>query len=119
MFVEIGILRGVGDRENLKSVERLTIIDSDDDIPVIPDLEEMHDDYASKGIISSPLAVIQMVKYKEADTDFLKNSVFSGYEEGILRLLTKGMQPESIIKEDDKPMTWQELFTKISLDEET
>ncbi|XP_046395122.1 intraflagellar transport protein 43 homolog [Ischnura elegans] len=105
---------GSKSRDRMKSPERTTIIDSDDDIPAIPDLDDMQDDYA-KIVASGPSAAAsQVIWYREAETDVLKHRSFSGYEVGMLRYLTESMNSESDVKEEDTPLTWQQLFTEIT-----
>ncbi|XP_071452812.1 intraflagellar transport protein 43 homolog [Hetaerina americana] len=100
--------------DRFKSPERTTIIDSDDDIPAIPDLDDMQDDYSKITTTGTSIAVSEVVRYREADTDVLKHPSFNGYEGGMLRYLTEVMNSESDVKEEDTPLTWQQLFTEIT-----
>merc|ERR1712130_201196 len=75
--------------------------DSDDDLPIIPDLEEVEQEDLAMKIAEAPsVAVNRVATYKELDTD--------------LTVLTNCMAPEAALKEPDETWTWDMLFTDVS-----
>ncbi|CAG5116573.1 unnamed protein product, partial [Candidula unifasciata] len=92
--------------------------DDDDDIPVIPELEDQQEDDLSTKVASAPNVVVNRVAtYRELDNDFLKQAAFLTMDNEIdLKLLTKVLSPPEDIIEDDKPWDWDRLFTEVSSD---
>lgn len=89
--------------------------DSDEDIPVIPDLDDMQDEDLVSQIAQAPSAVVNRVDtYKELDTDLFKHAAFATLDDVNLRLLTRCLNLESEVKETDSPWTWDLLFTDVS-----
>jgi len=89
--------------------------DSDDDLPAIPDLEEVEQEDLALKIAEAPnVAVTRVATYKELDTDLFKHAAFATLEEIDLRILTRGMAPEAALKEADEQWTWDTLFTDVS-----
>ncbi|KAJ1519299.1 hypothetical protein ONE63_004598 [Megalurothrips usitatus] len=102
--------------ERFKSPER-TKPDSDDDIPVIPDLDDLQEDELTSQIAKAPTVVINRVAtYKELDSDLFKHAAFATLDDMNLRLLTKRLNLESDIKEPDSCWTWDLLFTDVASD---
>lgn len=90
--------------------------DSDDDIPVIPDLEEFQEDDMATQIAAPPsVQVNRVATYRELDNDLLKHSQLLTLDGEIdLKLLTKVLAAESEVMEEDKPWDWDRLFTEVS-----
>lgn len=89
--------------------------DSDDDIPVIPDLDDIQDEDLTTQIASTPSVNLNKVAaYKELDSDLFKHSAFGTLDNINLQLLTKCLRPENDIKEVDEPWNWDLLFTDIA-----
>ena len=89
--------------------------DSDDDLPIIPDLEEVEQEDLAQKIAEAPnIAVNRVATYKELDNDLFKHAAFATLEEIDLRNLTRCMAPEAALKEPDEPWTWDMLFTDVS-----
>ena len=89
--------------------------DSDDDLPIIPDLEEVEQEDLAMKIAEAPsVAVNRVATYKELDTDLLKHAAFATLEDIDLTVLTNCMAPEAALKEPDETWTWDMLFTDVS-----
>ncbi|KAJ9585296.1 hypothetical protein L9F63_002881 [Diploptera punctata] len=89
--------------------------DSDEDIPVIPDLDEMQDEDLVSQVAHAPsVAVNRVDTYKELDSDLFKHAAFATLDDVNLRLLTRCLNLESEVKEPDSPWTWDLLFTDVS-----
>ncbi|XP_049788750.1 intraflagellar transport protein 43 homolog isoform X1 [Schistocerca nitens] len=89
--------------------------DSDDDIPVIPDLDDIQDEDLTTQIASTPSVNLNKVAaYKELDSDLFKHSAFGTLDNINLQLLTKSLRPENDVKEIDEPWNWDLLFTDIA-----
>jgi len=91
--------------------------ESDDDLPVIPDLEEVEQEDLATQVAEAPsVAVNRVATYKELDSDLFKHAAFATLDDIDLRLLTRCMAPESAIKELDETWSWDVLFTDVSSD---
>ncbi|XP_026274173.1 intraflagellar transport protein 43 homolog isoform X1 [Frankliniella occidentalis] len=102
--------------ERFKSPER-TKPDSDDDIPVIPDLDDLQEDELTSQIAKAPSVIINRVAtYKELDSDLFKHAAFATLDDMNLRLLTKRLNLEADVKEPDSCWTWDLLFTDVASD---
>nr|CAD7198064.1 unnamed protein product [Timema douglasi] len=89
--------------------------DSEDDIPVIPDLDDLQDDQLDSQVAVAPsVAVNRVATYKELDSDLLKHSAFATLDDINLQLLTKRLNLEADVKEPDEVWTWDLLFTEVS-----
>nr|CAD7260561.1 unnamed protein product [Timema shepardi] len=74
--------------------------DSEDDIPVIPDLDDLQDDQLDSQVAVAPsVAVNRVATYKELDSDLLKHSAFATLDDINLQLLTKRLNLEADVKE--------------------
>ncbi|GFG37374.1 hypothetical protein Cfor_11181 [Coptotermes formosanus] len=74
--------------------------DSDDDIPVIPDLDDMQDEDLASEIAHAPSSTVNRVDtYKELDSDLFKHATFATLDDVSLRLLIKCLNLESEVKE--------------------
>ncbi|XP_026274174.1 intraflagellar transport protein 43 homolog isoform X2 [Frankliniella occidentalis] len=103
-------------KERFKSPER-TKPDSDDDIPVIPDLDDLQEDELTSQIAKAPSVIINRVAtYKELDSDLFKHAAFATLDDMNLRLLTKRLNLEADVKEPDSCWTWDLLFTDVASD---
>lgn len=89
--------------------------DSDDDIPIIPDLDDMQDEDLASEIAHAPASTVNRVDtYKELDSDLFKHATFATLDDVSLRLLIKSLNLESEIKEPDTVWTWDLLFTDVA-----
>lgn len=91
--------------------------DSDDDIPIIPELDDLQDEDLASQIAHAPSSTVDRVDtYKELDSDLLKHAAFATLDDVSLRLLTKCLNLESEVKEADTAWTWDLLFTDVASD---
>ncbi|XP_043269337.1 intraflagellar transport protein 43 homolog isoform X2 [Venturia canescens] len=99
-------------RERFRATENE---EPDDEIPIIPDLDEIQADNGIPEIANAPsVGVNRVAAYKELDKDLLKNEAFA-YLDGIdLSLLTDRLYPEKLVREPDEMWSWDVLFTQIS-----
>lgn len=90
--------------------------ESDNDIPVIPDLEEQQDeDMTTKVAIAPNVAVNRVATYRELDHDLQKQAAFLTLDNEIdLKLLTKSLSADADLFEEDKPWDWDRLFTEVT-----
>ncbi|XP_033734468.1 intraflagellar transport protein 43 homolog A-like isoform X2 [Pecten maximus] len=110
--VLFGIDDEFGERLRPKSPDN----DSDNEIPVIPDLEDQQDDDITSSIAVAPnVAVNRVATYRELDNDLLRQAAFLTLDNEIdLKLLTKSLSTEADLIEDDKPWDWDRLFTEVT-----
>ncbi|XP_071962293.1 intraflagellar transport protein 43 homolog A-like isoform X4 [Antedon mediterranea] len=92
--------------------------DSDDDMPVIPDLDDVQEEDMATQIAAPPsVQVNRVATYRELDDDLQKHSQLLTLDNEIdLKLLSKVLSAESEVKEEDRPWDWDRLFTEISSD---
>ncbi|ROT70805.1 intraflagellar transport protein 43 homolog [Penaeus vannamei] len=89
--------------------------DSDTDIPVIPDLDEVVEEDFTQQIAQAPsVAVNRVATYKELDSDLLRHAAFSTLDDIDLRQLTNCLSNESDIREPDVVWKWDTIFTEVS-----
>ncbi|XP_060564369.1 intraflagellar transport protein 43 homolog isoform X2 [Ruditapes philippinarum] len=90
--------------------------DSDNDIPVIPDLEDQQEEDITQTVAYAPnVAVNRVATYKELDNDLLRQAAFLTLDNEIdLKLLTKSLATDSDLIEEDKPWDWDRLFTEVT-----
>ncbi|XP_073826086.1 intraflagellar transport 43 [Musca autumnalis] len=85
-----------------------------DDIPIIPDLDDMKDEMIMHEIAQpASIAVNRVVTLKELNSDLLSQTAFSVIEDVDLSILTKCLQPQEVIDEADEVWEWQKLFTDV------
>ena len=73
--------------------------ESDDDIPAIPDLEDVQEEDLALQVAQAPsVAVNRVATYKELDNDLFKHAAFATLDDIDLRILTRCMAPESAVK---------------------
>ena len=91
--------------------------DSDNDIPVIPDLEDYQEEDLTAQIALAPtnLSVNRVATYRELDNDLLRHAAFLTLDnETDLKLLAKGLAAESEVMEEDRHWDWDRLFTEMA-----
>lgn len=103
---------------NIIEQERFRMIEKEqeeDDIPVIPDLDEIQEDNISSEIASAPIVNANRVTaYEELDTDLVKNAAYTSLDGVSLSLLADKLYNENLVKEPDEVWNWNLLFTQIS-----
>ncbi|XP_069954489.1 intraflagellar transport protein 43 homolog [Cherax quadricarinatus] len=91
--------------------------DSDQDMPIIPDLDDVVEEDFTQQIANAPSVAINLVAtYKELDTDLLRHAAFSTLDDIDLRLLANCLANEADIREPDIEWKWDTIFTEVSSD---
>ncbi|ELW49849.1 Intraflagellar transport protein 43 like protein [Tupaia chinensis] len=87
-----------------------------EDIPVIPDLEEVQEEDFVLQVAAPPsIQVNRVMTYRDLDNDLMKYSAFQTLDGEIdLKLLTKVLAPEHEVREDDVSWDWDLLYTEVS-----
>lgn len=99
----------------MKSNNKKMMENNDDDVtPMIPDLEEVKDYEMSQQVAEPPTAHNQIISFQELDKNLLKHSAFTSLDGTDLTVLTHFCLPESQVKEDDIPWTWDNLMSDIT-----
>ncbi|EDO42250.1 predicted protein [Nematostella vectensis] len=95
--------------------------DEDNDILVIPDLEEVQEEDMATQIAAPPsVQVNRVATYKELDSYYQKHSALFSLDGDIdLKLLSNVLSPESEVFEEDKAWDWNRLFTEIASELQT
>ncbi|XP_014278815.1 intraflagellar transport protein 43 homolog A isoform X3 [Halyomorpha halys] len=88
--------------------------DSEDDIPVIPDVEDLQDDDQLGDIADAPVVSTNVPSLSELNADLKKQSLFKYYDNINMGLLSKHLFKESEIREEDNLWSWDLLFTEVS-----
>ncbi|KAJ7988647.1 hypothetical protein DPEC_G00311380 [Dallia pectoralis] len=90
--------------------------DDEEDIPVIPDLDEVQDEDLTMQVAAPPsVQVNRVMTYRDLDNDLMKYSAFQTLDGEIdLKLLTKVLAPEQEVREEDVGWDWDHLFTEVS-----
>lgn len=88
----------------------------EEDIPVIPDLEDVQEEDFVLQVASPPsIQVNRVMTYRDLDNDLMKYSAFQTLDGEIdLKLLTKVLAPEHEVREDDVGWDWDHLYTEVS-----
>ncbi|XP_003708403.1 intraflagellar transport 43 isoform X4 [Megachile rotundata] len=98
-------------RERSRPTEKDELVD---DIPIIPDLDEIQEDNALSDINAPTINVNRVAAYKELDTDLVKNAAFTSLNGVNLSLLAEKLYNESLVKEPDEVWNWNLLFTQVA-----
>ncbi|XP_063070321.1 intraflagellar transport protein 43 homolog A-like [Engraulis encrasicolus] len=95
--------------------------DSDGDIPVIPDLDEVQEEDLTMQVAAPPsIQVNRVLTYRDLDNDLMKYSTFQTLDGEIdLKLLTEVLAPEQEVHEDDVGWDWDHLLTEVSSELQT
>eukprot|EP00118_Oscarella_pearsei_P004012 m.16656 g.16656 ORF g.16656 m.16656 type:complete len:202 (+) comp27056_c0_seq2:160-765(+) len=90
--------------------------DENDEMPVIPDLEDVYDEEMTTQIAAPPsVQVNRLDTFRKLDTDLHRHAGLSTLGGEIdLKLLTKVLYPESDVLEDDVPWEWDRLFAEVA-----
>ncbi|KAM6961430.1 intraflagellar transport protein 43 homolog [Aplochiton taeniatus] len=90
--------------------------DDEEDIPVIPDLDEQQEEDLTTQVAAPPsVQVNRVMTYRDLDNDLMKYSAFQTLDGEIdLKLLTKVLAPEHEVREEDVCWDWDHLFTEVS-----
>ncbi|XP_075152539.1 intraflagellar transport protein 43 homolog [Haematobia irritans] len=85
-----------------------------DNIPIIPDIDDIKDDILMNEIAEpASVAVNRVVTLKELNSDLLSQTAFTAIDDVNLSILTKCLQPQEVLDEADEVWEWQKLFTDV------
>uniref|UniRef100_A0A146KT41 Intraflagellar transport protein 43 n=1 Tax=Lygus hesperus TaxID=30085 RepID=A0A146KT41_LYGHE len=90
--------------------------DSEDDIPLIPDIDELQEDEFYNDIAAAPDLPSTNLSFIQLNSDLKKYAAFSVVDNVNLGLLSKHLFKESDLKENDNKWSWDLLFTEVSSD---
>lgn len=105
-------------RKNAHCSERFNLLSgqvSDDDIPVIPDMDDLPDDALLDNEVPD-VTVNRVATYNELNSELLRQSAFASLEDIDLSILAKCLQSEVALNEPDEAWEWEKLFTEVSAD---
>lgn len=90
----------------------------DDDIPVIPDIDEVAEEALVSQIAAPPtVALNRFATYKQLDSDLHRHAGLFTLDGDIdLKILANVLSSEEDIKEEDEPWEWDKQFSKVSCD---
>lgn len=101
----------------------------DDDIPVIPDLDDIADlDYSTAPTTTTTTSAVaadreatatvvnRVATYRELNSDLLKMGAFAALDGVDLSILTRCLVAEADLHEPDEVWTWEGLFTEVAGD---
>ncbi|XP_065655737.1 intraflagellar transport protein 43 homolog isoform X2 [Hydra vulgaris] len=102
--------------DRLKSDSKVLSDTNIDDIPVIPDLEEIQKDGTTQQVSAPPsVQVTRVATYKELDHDFEKHAGLLTLDKDIdLKLLGCVLSSEADVFEEDKVWEWDRVFAEVS-----
>ncbi|XP_055920048.1 intraflagellar transport protein 43 homolog [Eupeodes corollae] len=87
----------------------------EDDIPIIPDLDDVKDEIIMNEIVEPPSVVVdRVVTLKELNSDLLSQNAFSAIEDVDLTILTRCLQTQDSLDEEDEVWEWDKLFTDVT-----
>lgn len=87
-----------------------------DDVPELPDLEDIMDESAFDDNANDAQAIVanRVETYKELNSELLKYSEFASSENIDLSKLMQCLQSESILTDHDVPLTKEQLFSEVA-----
>lgn len=86
-----------------------------DDIPELPDLEDMIDESAlNDAKEAQAIAANRVETYKELNSELLKYSEFASSENIDLSKLMQCLQDENVLADHDVPLTKEQLFSEVA-----
>ncbi len=101
--------------DQLAKANKQKFDDSDDVMPLIPDIDEVRDQELIQQTAKAPtLQVNQLISFQELDKNALKNSVFTSLDGIDLTPLTNFCLTESQVKEEDITWNWDNLMSDIT-----
>ncbi|KAH8352708.1 hypothetical protein KR084_005870 [Drosophila pseudotakahashii] len=86
-----------------------------DDIPVIPDMDDVKDEIMLNEIVEPPtMGTSRSAVLKEANSDLLSQYAFSAVDGFDLSILTDCLVPQESLNEKDDLWQWDKLFTEVT-----
>ncbi|EDW04194.1 intraflagellar transport protein 43 homolog isoform X2 [Drosophila grimshawi] len=103
------------DDERFQITKSATSTIPTDDIPIVPDLDDIRDEILLNEIVEPPsVAINRDVTFKELSSDLLSQNAFSAIEDVDLSILTRCLQAQENLDEPDEVWEWEKLFTGIT-----
>lgn len=89
----------------------------DDDIPIIPDMDDLQDEVFLNNMSEAPTVAVNRVEtYKELTSELLRHAAFASLEDVDLLILTRCLQNESSLDEADVAWSWNKVFIDLVAD---
>lgn len=99
-------------RDRFNSISRTF---SDDDIPVIPDQDDVpNEKLLEEAQITEAVVADRVETYKELNSELLKYSSLATSQNIDLSILMKCLQNDSILNDKDEPSTMEQLFQEVA-----
>ncbi|XP_064537295.1 intraflagellar transport protein 43 homolog [Drosophila montana] len=103
------------DDERFQVTKSATSTIPTDDIPIIPDLDDVRDDFLLNEIADPPPAPYSHeATFKELSSDLLSQNAFSAIEDVDLSILTRCLYDQETLDEPDEVWEWDKLFTEVT-----
>ncbi|EDW45941.1 GM26053 [Drosophila sechellia] len=103
------------DDERFRKTKSSTNSIPTDDIPVIPDMDDVKDEIMLNEIIEPPtIGTSRSAVLKEANSDLLSQYAFSAVDGFDLSILTDCLVPQESLNEKDDLWQWDKLFTEVT-----
>ena len=107
-----------GDKqESISEASKARRIDNDlDNIPIIPDLEEVREEDFTSQVAEAPnVSMTRVTAFKQLEKELLQHSALHLLDGEIdLKVLTSVLAPEKEIRELDSEWRWDGLFAQVS-----
>ncbi len=101
--------------DQLAKANKQKFDNSDDVMPLIPDIDEVRDQELIQQTAQAPtLQVNQLISFQELDKNALKHSAFASLDGIDLTQLTNFCLTESQVKEEDITWNWDNLMSDIT-----
>jgi len=102
--------------ERLKQDATVLLDNDGDDIPIIPELDDVTEDDLATQVAAPPsVLVTRIATFKELDHDFEKHAGLLTLDGDIdLKLLGNVLAPDAVVQENDKVWNWDRVFTEVS-----
>ncbi|XP_073972783.1 intraflagellar transport 43 isoform X2 [Rhodnius prolixus] len=104
------------DNEKLRSLSPLSREESEDDIPLIPEIDEVQDEDFLGDIAEAPEIPSHIASFTQLNSELKKMAAFTVIDDINLTFLSKYLYQESDLKEGDSRWSWDLLFTEVSSD---
>lgn len=103
------------DDERFRQTKSATNSIPTDDIPVIPDMDDVKDEIMLNEIVEPPtMGTSRSAVLKEANSDLLSQYAFSAVDGFDLSILTDCLVPQESLNEKDDLWQWDKLFTEVT-----
>ncbi|KAK9508274.1 hypothetical protein O3M35_007971 [Rhynocoris fuscipes] len=104
------------ENEKLRSLSPLGRSESEDDIPLIPEIDEVQEDDFLGDISEAPIIPSNLASFTQLNSELKKMAAFTVVDDINLSFLSKFLYQENDLKENDSRWSWDLLFTEVSSD---